>query len=144
MRIRKVSPDVGATGVPEVSRQGLGRAPWGHAPTYQPGESQQMEAAAQPCRGLLLRLPSPEPDGRRQVEDSLQISLQEKVQPSRELWSAEASSYALSCVRLASFHSPALQPRHESLCPPAKPFSPWAAGSVEWGLFVPAPQPERL
>ena len=130
MRIRKVSPDVGATGVPEVSRRGLGRAPWGHAPTYQPGESQQMEAAAQPCRGLLLRLPSPEPDGRRQVEDSLQISLQEKVQPSRELWSAEASSYALSCVRLASFHSPALQPIPSSACSKGLPPFPRPAPTI--------------
>lgn len=66
------------------------------------------------------------------------------MRPSRELWSADASSYALSCVCLASFHSPALQLRRKSLCPPAKPFSPWVAGSVEWGLCVPAPQPERL
>lgn len=49
MKIRKVSPDVGAMGVPEVSWRGLGWAPLGHTPTYQPGESQQMEATAQPC-----------------------------------------------------------------------------------------------
>lgn len=53
--------------------------------------------------------------------------------PSCELWLAEASSHSLSCVCLAPFRTSALQLSCKPLLPdpPAKPFSLWAADSVE-------------
>ena len=54
------------------------------------------------------------------------------------------------CSALRGSASPCARPARPCSCcrptwwPPAKPFSSWAAGPLEWGPAVPAPQPRRL
>lgn len=123
--------------------RGAWDGPWGHSPTYQPESPSRGEPLPSHAEGA-AQAAKPRTRWEEAGGRFLQISFREKVLPSR------VSSGQPSLQLCPELRLPGLLPQS---CPAAqarvpvsssKALLPWAAGSVEWGLCVPAPQPERL